>query len=75
MQAIRSIDINAPSCKSTVYCGEGAFSSLVPALTADRQTFTVTDSNVYRLYGGVVEEDFQKRGVRDGRTGRGQSKK
>lgn len=60
MQAIRRIDINAPSCKSTVYCGEGAFSSLVPRLAADRQTFTVTDSNVYRLYGGMFEEYFKR---------------
>ncbi len=63
MEAIRRIDINAPSCKSTVYCGEGAFSSLVPRLAADRQTFTVTDSNVYRLYGGMFEEYFKKSGA------------
>lgn len=53
---MKEIILNA-SVKSTIYCGEGAFQKAA-SLTKNKKCFLVTDSNVYELYGGLIEQTF-----------------
>lgn len=53
---MEDIILNAPSLKSTVHCGEGAFAKYAPAL--GKNLFLITDSNVYRLYKDLIESTF-----------------
>ncbi|MCD8371728.1 MAG: 3-dehydroquinate synthase [Clostridia bacterium] len=55
---IKTVNINTPSMQSIVYCGDGAFSALVPDLIAGKDVFLVTDSNVYRLYSQLINDTF-----------------
>ena len=54
---MQKLTINTPSVTSTIYCGEGAFRERTPLLKG-KQLFVVTDSNVYRLYSGLLRETF-----------------
>ena len=58
---IKNISIETPTCNSTVYSGAGAFEKLVPPLIKG-QVFTVTDSNVYRIYRGIFADEFEDKG-------------
>lgn len=53
---MRKIILNAQSLKSVIYCGKGAFGTYAPELKG--KLFIVTDSNVYRLYCGLIKETF-----------------
>lgn len=59
---IRSLKISTPISESTVYCGRGAFSALVPDMCGG-QIFTVTDSNVYRIYRNIFADVFESKGA------------
>ena len=52
------ITLNTPSCKSIIHCGEGAFSEFAPKIKGRK--FIVTDTNVYKLYSQLIEENFAK---------------
>lgn len=54
---MKEIVIDAPSLKSTVRCGDGAFAACAERLSAERP-FLVTDSNVFRLYGEEIGKKF-----------------
>ena len=47
---IKKLEIDTPSCRSVIDCGEGAFEELMPHLLAGKQFFVVTDSNVHAIY-------------------------
>lgn len=51
------IEVHTKSRPSTVYCGEGAYARAEEFLR-DKDTFIVTDTNVYRLYGEKLRADF-----------------
>lgn len=55
---MQTIVINAPSQNSVIHCGEGSFEKYVPEIIAGKQLFIVTDSNVDRLYGRLMEKAF-----------------
>lgn len=50
------ITLSTPSCTSVIHCGVGAFEEFAPRITGKK--FIVTDSNVYRLYSKLIEENF-----------------
>lgn len=54
---MKEIKISAPSGESVIYCGEGAFSARA-SLLRGQKLFIVTDTNVQRLYGGLIEQTF-----------------
>ena len=54
---MKSINIDTPSCVSTIYCGKGAFDERTDLLKGKR-LFVVTDSNVYRLYKSHIAGAF-----------------
>lgn len=54
---MRDIIISTPSVYSKITCGRGAFSSFLPE-TAGKKILVITDSNVARLYGGLIEKSF-----------------
>ncbi len=53
------IDISARNGESKILCGEGALSNSAGGFQR-RKNFVVTDSNVFGLYGGLIEELFGK---------------
>lgn len=53
---MQDIILNAPSLKSTIHCGEGAFKTYAPEIGG--RLFVITDSNVKRLYSGLIESAF-----------------
>ncbi len=57
---MRDIVIKTAAVDSVIHCGEGALEKYLPALAAAGQSFAVTDSNVYRLYGGTIDGCFGK---------------
>lgn len=54
---MQTIQLNTKSRPSTVYCGDGALNEAVSFLQG-KDVFVVTDSNVHRLYGGLIAEKF-----------------
>lgn len=54
---MQTLTINTPSCASTIYCGSGAFAARTALLNRER-LFVITDSNVKKLYGGLIEQTF-----------------
>lgn len=60
---MKTVEINTATCSSRVICGEGAFNENIPALCRDKLTFTVTDSNVYRIYRPLFDDIFAKSGA------------
>ena len=50
------ITLNTATCASTIHCGAGAFSEFAPRIKGSK--FVVTDTNVYRLYSRLIEENF-----------------
>jgi len=51
--------LNTPSgTKSDIYCGEGAFKSVIPAALKGQANFLLTDSNVYSIYKDLIEDVF-----------------
>lgn len=42
--------------QSTVHCGAGAFESYAPKIAGAK--FIITDTNVYKLYGALIEKTF-----------------
>lgn len=55
---MKKIEIKTPSCESDIYCGEGAIKKVLPEVLGGRNIFTVTDSNVYKLYGGFIAQNL-----------------
>ena len=53
---MQDIELNAQSLKSVIHCGEGAFETYAPQIGG--KLFLITDSNVYRLYKGLIESVF-----------------
>lgn len=53
---MEDIILNAPSLKSAIHCGGGAFEKYAPKIGG--QLFVITDSNVQRLYGGLIKKTF-----------------
>jgi 3-dehydroquinate synthase len=54
---MKDLVISTPSCKSVIYCGEGAFEERVKTLQ-NKKLFIVTDSNVNKLYGELISRYF-----------------
>lgn len=54
---MKEIRIQTATQNSVIYCGEGALSRL-PEFLAGHKNFLLTDSNVYALYGGLIERVF-----------------
>ncbi|MCM1438963.1 MAG: 3-dehydroquinate synthase [Roseburia sp.] len=54
---MQEIVLNAPSLKSVIYCGGGAFEKYAPLLGGN--LFLITDSNVKKLYEGLIEKTFK----------------
>lgn len=53
------IVLNTPSgTKSDIFCGSGAFESIIPAALKERNSFLLTDSNVYSIYNELIERTF-----------------
>lgn len=59
---MKTLHIKTASCDSHIICGEGAFQSEIPSL-CEGLTFTVTDSNVYKLYRNIFDDIFSKSGT------------
>lgn len=59
---MKEIDINTHSVTSKIYCGEGALDKVLPKVLSGRHIFTITDSNVNRLYGGLIAQKFAPHG-------------
>ena len=47
---METITLQAPCMEGKIYLGTGVVEKRLPALTADKKCFVVTDSNVYALY-------------------------
>ena len=47
---MKTIEVKTPSMKGKIYIGRDAVELRLPLLTAGKQCFVVTDSNVYSLY-------------------------
>ena len=58
---MKKIEIDTPSAESLIVCGDGAFEKYIPELCTGL-TFTVTDSNVYKLYRGIFDGVFSSCG-------------
>lgn len=54
---MREIIISTPSVKSKITCGKGALEAFLPEI-AEKKVMVITDSNVARLYGGLIEKSF-----------------
>ncbi len=54
---MQKLTIDTPSCKSTIFCGNGAFAERT-ALLKDKKLFIVTDSNVNKLYKSHIQSAF-----------------
>lgn len=54
---MRDIVIDAPSMRSVIHCGEGAFEKYAPRADG-KGLFVITDSNVARLYVNLIAERF-----------------
>lgn len=54
---MQDIILSAPSLKSVIHCGKGAFEKYAPQIKGN--LFIITDSNVERLYGGLIEKTFR----------------
>lgn len=54
---MQDIVLSAPSLKSVIRCGEGAFEKYAPDFA--KNAFVITDSNVYALYGGLISSTFK----------------
>ena len=50
------ITLNTTSGTSRIYCGKGAFEKRAPLIGGKK--FVITDSNVYKLYGQLIEKTF-----------------
>lgn len=59
---MKKLEIKTPSCESDIFCGEGALKEVLPEVLEGRQLFTVTDSRVYKIYGGFIEENLAPHG-------------
>ena len=55
---MREITVNTPTMTGTIYIGDEAIESRLPALTAGQKNFVLTDSNVYKLYPAFFEKYF-----------------
>ena len=54
---MKNLTISTLSCKSSIYCGRGAFKERAESLKG-RNLFIVTDSNVYKYYRNLLENSF-----------------
>ncbi len=54
---MQDIILSAPSLKSVIHCGKGAFEKYAAQLGGS--LFIITDSNVDKLYGGLIESTFK----------------
>lgn len=54
---MQDIILSAPSLKSVIHCGKGAFRAYAPKIGG--KIFIITDSNVDKLYGGLIESTFK----------------
>lgn len=52
------IILETKNTDSTIYCGKGELEKRLGSLIERKQTFAVTDSNVYRLYGEMIDDLF-----------------
>ncbi len=57
------VELNAPSTQAKIYIGAGILKERLPALTAGRNCFVLTDSNVYALYRPLFDEYFKEAGL------------
>lgn len=53
---MQTIEIKTPSTESVIYVGEGAFEKYTKEIAGNK--FVITDSNVYKLYSGLIESAF-----------------
>ncbi len=57
---VRHIKLNTKSgVTSDIYCGEGAFKEKIGEVLLNKSCFLLTDSNVYSLYGSLIEDIFK----------------
>ena len=54
---MREIILETAGVRSVIRCGAGAFEKFAPEI--DGKVFVVTDTNVYRIYGGLIERTFK----------------
>ena len=54
---MEDIILQTNTVKSVIHCGKGAFAKYAPAISKG-QIFLVTDTNVYRLYSGLIAGTF-----------------
>ena len=54
---MEDIVISTPSTNSVIHCGKGAFEKYAK-LISGKKLFIVTDSNVFKLYGELIEKTF-----------------
>ncbi|MDE7257081.1 MAG: 3-dehydroquinate synthase [Clostridia bacterium] len=54
---MQDIILSAPSLKSVIHCGKGSFEKYAPEIGGN--LFIITDSNVDRLYGDLIEKTFR----------------
>ena len=54
---MQDIILSAPSLKSVIHCGKGAFEKYASKLGGN--LFVITDSNVNKLYGELIESTFK----------------
>lgn len=54
---MQDIILSAPSLKSVIHCGAGAFQKYAPQISEN--AFVITDSNVSALYGGLISSTFK----------------
>lgn len=54
---MQEIVIDTPARQSVIRCGKGAFEKFAEGLSG-KKFFVVTDSNVYRLYGDLIDKTF-----------------
>lgn len=52
------VDLKTPFTQGKIYIGTGVIEERLPALTAGRKNFVVTDDNVYALYAAWFEKYF-----------------
>lgn len=54
---MRDIVIDTPSVRSIIHCGSGAFEEYAPKISG-KGIFVITDSNVNKIYGDLIEKTF-----------------
>ena len=54
---MQDIILSTPVTYSKITCGQGAFTAFLPEIK-DKKIIVITDTNVARIYGGLIEKSF-----------------